>query len=107
VTSSNHSLPDDKLEQLLKSALPGVIPEPFPKFRYPAQVARKSTRWDTARISLAVSLCLLLGLGLVLPSGKILNQPASKAGSNLLQDSTADGRELLLRMNLEPAGKQD
>jgi len=105
VTSSNQPLPDDKLERLLKSALPGVIPEPFPKFRYPAQVARKSMRWDTARISLAVSLCLLLGLGLVLPSGQFVKKATPEAGSNLLQDSTADGRELLQRMNLESSSK--
>ena len=101
---TNGSPEPDDLDRLLSTTLPKVLPDPFPAFQYPAETPQRGVGLDLSRATLALCAVGLLGLGLLLVPRQLTQNGNTQPGEQgLFQNSTADGRELLQRMNLEKA----
>jgi hypothetical protein len=88
--------PDDA-DQLFRSYFRRAVPDPFPPFAEPSQVAASSPRSaDHSRLTLAVGVAGLLGLGLLATGGFLpTSRVRPEAGPRLFPDATADGAKLL------------
>ena len=89
----NH--PPDDVDRWLTDFFQAQLPNPFPPapMTAVAEPARPRRAADHGRLTLAASVAALLGLGVYLSYGPTAD-PAPAPGSGLLQNSTANGKEL-------------
>ncbi len=95
---NEHSSSDEPMDRLLSQYFQNELPQPWPDANAIVPVTPSSeTKSHTglrSRVTLAASVLILIGLGLMLPtSPRNVNEPASVGP--LMQGATANGAKLL------------
>ena len=88
--------PPDDVDRWLTDFFQSKLPKPFPPapLTAVAELARpRRATADHGRLTLAASVAALLGLGVYLSYGPTA-EPAPAPGSGMLQNSSANGKEL-------------